>query len=259
MTSLHHIANTAARISHSSIMTTAIGESPRRRIIVFARAPERGRVKTRLAAEIGDAAALEIYRWLGGRTLEAARARRTCELEVRYTPATGTESVAQWLGLGLQMRPQSDGNLGERMRSAIAEALHEAVEHVVLIGTDCPTLESEVIEHAFDELTRTDVVLGPAHDGGYYLIATRGDHGALFQDIPWSASDTLSRTVNAAKRVGLRTRLLDTRDDIDTADDWRRFVAAQRRLSDAAPGDSTLAGGVQSSTMPSGLRRGRRA
>lgn len=208
-------------------MTAIVDESRRRRLIIFARAPERGRVKTRLAAELGDTAALEIYRWLGERTLEAACATRACELEVRYTPPGSEESIVQWLGAELQMRPQSNGDLGERMRSAIGEALREGVEHIVVVGTDCPTLDSKLIEQAFDELTRADVVLGPALDGGYYLIATRGDHVALFQDIPWSASDTLRRTVDAAKSVGLRVCLLETRGDIDTADDWRRFVGSQ--------------------------------
>lgn len=210
-------------------MTAAVGASRRRRIIIFARAPEHGRVKTRLAAEIGDGAALEIYRWLGERTVEVARASRTCELEVRYTPTGSGESVAQWLGTQLQMRPQTDGDLGERMRSAIGEALREGVEDVVVVGTDCPTLDSTLIEQAFDELTRADVVLGPAHDGGYYLIATRDDHAALFEDIPWSASNTLRCTVDAANRVGIDVCLLETRGDIDTAADWRRFVDNSQR------------------------------
>lgn len=199
----------------------------RRRVIVFARAPERGRVKTRLAADVGDDAALAIYRSLGERTLAAARAVPACEIEVRYTPPEGGDAIAQWLGPDLMMRPQTDSDLGSRMFSAIADALAEGVSAVVVIGTDCPAVNAQVIDRAFRELRDADVVLGPAFDGGYYLIAMRAAHAELFAGIPWSSPETLACTIAAAKSARLRVTLLDQRADIDTGEDWRRWVVAE--------------------------------
>ena len=212
----------------SELVSSLVPQTPRRRIVVFARAPEPGRVKTRLAAAIGDGAALEIYRWLLEHTLAVVRTNPDCEVEVRFTPTGAAELMEQCVGGALpldRLRPQSDGDLGTRMRLAIAEALFEGTTHVVVVGTDCPTLDAPTIEAAFEALGRSDVVLGPAFDGGYYLIATSADHPALFENIPWSSTETLARTLDAATSAGLTVTLLRTMSDIDTADDWSRYLA----------------------------------
>ncbi len=197
----------------------------RRRVIVFARAPQLGCVKTRLAADVGAEAALALYRDLGERTVAAARAVRACELEVCYTPADRAEAIGRWLGADLLLSPQADGDLGDRMYAAISEALADGVAAAVVVGTDCPTLDAEVIEHAFAALETADVVLGPALDGGYYLIAVRATHPVLFEDIPWSSPETFARTIAVATEAGLRVTLLDERADIDTAEDLHRWLA----------------------------------
>lgn len=196
----------------------------RRRVIIFARAPEAGRVKTRLAADVGAAAALDIYRWLGSRTLETVRAAPPCEVEVRYTPEDGRDAVERWLGTGLIMHPQVGDDLGSRMHAAIADAIVEGAEEVIVVGTDCPGIDAVLIERAFDALGDADVVLGPALDGGYYLIGVRAAHEVVFDGIPWSSPDTLARTIDAATRAGLRTSLLTEHADVDTIDDWRRWL-----------------------------------
>jgi rSAM/selenodomain-associated transferase 1 len=206
----------------------------RRRLVVFARAPEAGRVKTRLAAELGPDDALAIYRWLGARTLSHARAVRACELEVRYTPMGDRDAVAGWLGDDLTLHPQADGDLGSRMQTAIVAALADGAPAVVVVGTDCPGLDADIVERAFDALGQADVVLGPALDGGYYLIAVRAVHDVLFDHIPWSSPETLARTLGAATAAGLRVALLETHGDIDTADDWRRWVARSAEAPELA-------------------------
>ena len=212
------------------------------RIIVFARAPEMGTVKTRLAADIGPGRALQVYRMLGERAIAAACAVRDATVEIHYTPATGRELVAGWLGKAvsgpLELHAQDHGSLGDRMSAAIGGALERGASAVAVIGTDCPGLDAGVIERAFAALNAADVALGPAEDGGYYLIAVRARHPVLFTGIPWSSCETLQCTLDAAKAARLGVALLDTLMDIDTGEDWRRWMAreADDRQQQAVPG-----------------------
>ena len=225
-------------LGHASII--AFGESRRhsltspvrRALIVFARAPEAGVVKTRLAAELGDAEALRLYREMG--TAVVAQATRGAwQCTVAFTPHDGAPTVRAWLGDALDYVPQVAGDLGERMGQAIRSALSHGADRVVVIGTDCPELESGDIVSAFDALDEADVVFGPATDGGYYLIGVRGDHPALFERMAWSAPDTLAVSLDRAAQAGLVVRLLGLRSDIDTAEDLRAWRARRSRAADA--------------------------
>ena len=195
-------------------------------LVVLARAPELGRVKTRLAAGLGDAAALDIYRRLAGQVISTVRASDRYSLTVAYTPASAAHLMRQWLGASTELRTQAGGDLGARMAHAIGEAMASGAERVVVIGTDCPDLDAAVIDAAFQQLASSDVVLGPATDGGYYLIGMSRLHPQLFTDIPWSAPDTLRVTLERARASGISVALLDERRDIDTADDWRAWLAS---------------------------------
>lgn len=196
----------------------------RRRIIAFARAPELGCVKTRLAADVGQEMALSIYRWLGERTVAAVRAVPFCEMEVRYTPADRADAVTAWLGNDIALHPQSEGDLGTRMRSAIDDALADGCDSVVVVGTDCPALDTSLLVRAFTALHASDIVIGPALDGGYYLLGVNASHPSLFENIPWSSPETLTHTLTAAREAGLVVDQLDAQADIDTGDDWRRWL-----------------------------------
>ncbi|HET7601100.1 MAG TPA: TIGR04282 family arsenosugar biosynthesis glycosyltransferase [Gemmatimonadales bacterium] len=198
---------------------------PGRTVLIFARAPSLGRVKTRLAAELGPAAALAIYRSLGLRTVTAARGVPEANVVVYYTPARARAAVAAWLGRDLELRPQRPGSLGRRMAAAVTDAVRAGAREVVVIGTDCPELDSATIARGFEALATCDVVLGPAHDGGYYLVGLRAPHPEIFENIPWSSPDTLRATLGAAARAGLHVALLEQRRDVDTAADWRHWTA----------------------------------
>ena len=204
-----------------------LGPLPRR-IVVFARAPEQGRVKTRLAADIGPKRALEVYRALGARTIAAACAVPDARVEIHFTPATGRGLVSDWLGEPVvervELHVQEEGSLGDRMSAAMGGALARGAPAVAVIGTDCPGLDTGVIERAFAALHAANVALGPADDGGYDLIAARAHHPQLFTGIPWSSCETLQRTLAAARAAGLRVALLDTLMDVDTVEDWRRWI-----------------------------------
>jgi rSAM/selenodomain-associated transferase 1 len=151
---------------------------------------------------------------------------------VAYTPPGAEPLMRRWLGTSMALRPQSDGDLGERMAIAVADAFSAGARRVVVIGTDCPDVTAGVVEEAFTRLDAADVVLGPAGDGGYYLIGMSRLHRELFEGIPWSSSDTLRATLEQARARGLSVALLEERRDIDTAADWRAWLAATRQPSE---------------------------
>lgn len=200
---------------------------PKRALVVLARAPEAGRVKTRLAREIGDRAAVQAYRELGTAVLGAAGRLGDCDLRVAYTPADQEGRMRAWLGPAPGYEPQLQGDLGARMLSAIAGRFAAGAGKVLLIGTDCPDLDPALFETAFARLDRADVVLGPAIDGGYYLVGMKRLIAELFEGIPWSSPATLSATLARAAAAGVSVALLEPRRDIDTAADWRAWRAAR--------------------------------
>ncbi len=201
-------------------------------ILVFARAPERGRVKTRLAASLGDRAALAIYRALGRRVVRAL-APLGDAVAIVGTPDDAAPALRTWLGARLAVEPQGDGDLGARMRRAVARQLDRGAERVVVVGTDCPEVDATVVADALARLASHDVVFGPAADGGYYLVGVRrgaADRAlaALFEDVPWSCAETLRVSLAQAAAAGLAVALLPVLHDVDTAADWHAWRARSR-------------------------------
>lgn len=153
-------------------------------------------------------------------------------LGVAYTPAEAGDEMRAWLGEDLAYEAQRGGDLGARMANAVARRFDEGSTAVLVIGADAPELTRELLDDAFVALARADVVIGPASDGGYYLIGMGKLTPVLFRGIPWSTPETLARTLSAARAAGLRVHVLDILSDIDTADDWRAWL---RRSGRAVP------------------------
>lgn len=210
--------------------------APRATIVVFARAPEAGRVKTRLAASIGPGPALQVYRTLAERVVRALREVEGAQLVVRCTPDDRAADVLSWLGSDLRVEPQGDGDLGERMERAVAAHLRADGASVIVVGTDAPDLDATVIEAALTRLATHDLVFGPALDGGYFLVGMRQLAPEVFRDIPWSAPDTLDVSLAHAAAAGRRVALLDPLLDIDTVDDWRTWQSKTWRGDQRARG-----------------------
>lgn len=191
----------------------------RRAVGVFAKAPTPGRVKTRLAADVGDARATEIYRTLGRSTVDGLRGE-AWHLVVYVAPPDpeAFDAVRAWLGDDVELRPQSDGDLGRKMARALEELLEEAHEALV-VGTDIPGIDAEVVDGALSSLEDHDLVVGPATDGGYYLIGMSEPRPNLFHDMAWSTDAVLSETLRRADAQNLRVALLEPRTDVDTVHD----------------------------------------
>jgi rSAM/selenodomain-associated transferase 1 len=187
-------------------------------VLVFQKNAVLGKVKTRLASGMGELRALEIYRHLIQLTYSA--------LEDVPVPVWTyfSDYIPETVNTHIEKSFVQEGqDLGERMANAFARSFELGMDKVVLIGTDCPTLQSHHLNQAFEALTHSDLVVGPATDGGYYLIGMNRRADYLFEGITWSTSQVLSETLNVASQHGLTTTLLCELDDIDTQEDWQRY------------------------------------
>jgi rSAM/selenodomain-associated transferase 2/rSAM/selenodomain-associated transferase 1 len=206
------------------------------RLLVFSRYPEAGKTKTRLASALGVEGAARLQREMTEHALSRTRALaagRPVGLEIHYEGG-GAGRMAEWLGPGLAYRPQAGGDLGARMDFAFAEAFRTGAAKVVLVGTDCPGITTTILRSAFDLLRLFDVVLGPAGDGGYYLIGLRQQASKLFHEVPWGTATVAARTLKAATELGLRAVTVDPLVDVDRPEDlpvWEREAGKTGELS----------------------------
>jgi rSAM/selenodomain-associated transferase 1 len=185
-------------------------------LVVFARCPEPGRVKTRLARTVGDDAAAALY----AAFVEDLRARFAgAPFAVRWAVAPPDTGFAARFAIPIEETfAQQGGDLGARMETAFARARDAGFARTVLIGSDMPQLACATVERAFAALDRADVVLGPARDGGYYLVAARRPLD-VFTGVAWSTSTVLAATCSRATELGLTVELLDRDFDVDEASD----------------------------------------
>ncbi|MBW4518550.1 MAG: TIGR04283 family arsenosugar biosynthesis glycosyltransferase [Scytolyngbya sp. HA4215-MV1] len=191
------------------------------RLIIFARYPEPGQAKTRLIPALGAEGAAVLYRQMAEHLLVQVQtlqfAYPAC-VEVRF--AGGNRDLMQrWLGKDLMYTVQGEGDLGDRMARSFQSAFHSGVHHAVTIGTDCPGLNAESMAQAFRALDQHDLVLGPAIDGGYYLIGLRRFIPELFQGIAWSTAAVLQQTVAIAQSLNLSIAYLPPLSDVDRPED----------------------------------------
>jgi len=201
-----------------------------RRLIVFAKMAQTGRVKTRLAATIGSDRALKVYRRLLAATLRLALRSPVERREWRFDAAPGVLPAREAALLrrladrGWIIAPQQGRDLGERMAQAIDSAL-SAGDAVVLIGADCPVFETADIRAAFDALTRSDAVFTPAEDGGYVLVGLSRALPVLFEAMPWGSDQVMTRSLARLASSGASVALLRRLWDVDVEADLARYEA----------------------------------
>lgn len=194
-----------------------------KRLVIFLKAPRLGTVKTRLAATLGDAAALQVHRALVEVVLR--QLAPVPGVELRFTPDDACREISPWMRAGWIATPQGPGDLGQRLRRAFKDHFGSGAERVVVIGSDCPAVAFEDIRIAWAALRTDDVVIGPASDGGYWLIGLRESQPAVFRGIAWGTAKVLRQTLDRAEARGLRVHLLRELADVDTAVDWWAFLA----------------------------------
>lgn len=202
------------------------------RLILFTRYPEPGKAKTRLIPALGAEAAAEIHRQMTEHTLAQVKPlQRSRPLTVEIWFAGGDRAQMQsWLGSDITYQLQPEGDLGDRMAQAFQRAFDGGMKTAIIIGTDCPELTDALLTEAFQALQQTDVVLGPAADGGYYLIGLRRLVPKLFKTIAWSTDRVFQQTVDIANNLNLSLTTLPTLTDVDRPDDllvWKRVLMTQ--------------------------------
>lgn len=211
---------------------------------IFAKYWQPGQVKTRLAATIGDQRAAAIHR-LFVESLLARFGNVADQRLIAFAPAAAERAFRELAGKAWQVAPQTTGDLGERMQHFFAAAMERA-ERVVLIGADSPDLPIEYIEQAFAALHAHDVVLGPAHDGGYYLVGAAGHVPPIFESVAWSTDRVWPQTLARLAAAGCRWHALPPWHDVD---DHAGLTALIDRLVAAeadAAGYAALAAALQS-------------
>lgn len=198
---------------------------PRARLLIFAKTPQRGRVKTRLIPRLGPEGADAVYRRVLGRLVAVMAQAEVCPVECWCYPFADDPLFESFRDqLGVELHTQQGQDLGERMQQATREALERAWA-VLLIGADCPVLEPSHLIQALTWLEQGDpAVLSPAEDGGYVLLGLRRAEPALFERVPWGSAGVLDVTRQRLRSLGWRWRETETLWDLDRPEDLDRMV-----------------------------------
>ena len=198
--------------------------------IVFVRSPQIGKVKTRLSKALGEETVLKIYKAFGQDVIETVK-KHTDHIRISYHPMGTVDEVREWLGDGFHYMPQQGETLGDRMRNAFTRAFSDGFCRVVLVGTDIPDLPGSIIDEAFSKLSSHPSVIGPALDGGYYLIGFQQKNflPRAFDNIPWGTQHVLNKTLSVFKRAKQNIHILHSWQDTDDYDD---LLALHKRIAE---------------------------
>ncbi|HBF21737.1 MAG: glycosyltransferase [Owenweeksia sp.] len=190
-----------------------------RLLLIFIKNPIQGKVKTRLGKDLGHHQAVEIYKKL---------------LEVTRLAALGVNAARQlyygdfinqednWSPQDFEKKLQHGNDLGARMHEAFVKGFDEGYKKIVIIGSDCPEMDAQTLEEAFRKLEDHNVVIGPANDGGYYLLGL-SQKVNIFENVDWSTESVFDQTLAQVKKQGLSRALLPEKTDLDTIDDLKKF------------------------------------
>jgi len=194
-------------------------------VLFFAKCPESGNVKSRLAAELGNETATEIYRCFVLDILDML-SKSGFSFNICFYPPHSADNMKEWLGSEFSYMPQHGRDLGDRMRNALATVFSKGHKYAVVIGSDIPDIPKELIGEALISLETHDAVIGPSFDGGYYLIGFRQDSFLpdAFDGIEWGGEAVFEDTLNILKNRGRITHVLKKWRDVDRHEDIKKLV-----------------------------------
>ena len=200
-----------------------------RLLIVFAKTPVAGQVKTRLGAVVGPDQAAKIYEHLLETCLTASATNDLWRQVIAITPESDEAYFAR---RGLEIMRQSGTDLGERMSNALARGFELGADQIMIVGSDIPNIDSTELSEAFSMLNRVPAVIGPCTDGGFYLFGVTAQHylaatRVFTEDIKWSTTQVLASVQTLCRRFSLPLSFLPLKSDIDTYEDWQHYRSAQ--------------------------------
>jgi len=187
-------------------------------LLYFVKYPTPGKVKTRLAKAVGDQKAARLYKELAEknfREVASLNQRKVCDLAVVFDPPEQRKDIKNWLSASCEYWPQSEGGLSERLTSAFRDAFLKDGKRVIALGSDTLGLTADIIQQGLEALQSNDIVVGPAEDGGYYLIGFNSFQPKLFQGISWSTNDVLAQTYKIINSLHLDYQTLSQLADLD--------------------------------------------
>lgn len=210
-----------------------------RRVLLFVRAPELGRVKTRLEKELDEVTILDLYRCFVEDIIKTLTTGG-CDITVYFAPSHKESAVREWLGPTIHIQAQTGRSLGEKMSNAFSDVFATGVGRAVLIGSDFPDLDIGIIREAFTVLENKDIAIGPAEDGGYYLMGFQKEvfDGDVFTGIDWGTEHVYQQTMQRIKDAGLSSHVLPIWQDIDVYEDLVCFY--HRNISKGLIGLKTM-------------------
>jgi hypothetical protein len=188
-------------------------------LIIFLRHPKNGQVKTRLAKKTSQDFATKFYKSCAEHIIQTTKKVSSINRFVFYSDQSQKKDVISWLGDKFIFIPQDGDNLGSRMKNAFNYVFNIRAQKTIIIGTDIPELNKELLKDAFSYLDKNDVVIGPSKDGGYYLLGIKKMYPELFDGIEYSTSSVLSETIVRVKDAELSYHLLPVLSDVDTKED----------------------------------------
>lgn len=196
-------------------------------LIIFQKNAVLGKVKTRLSVDVGDEAAMDIYQQLVRYTHEVCRSVPVQKFLFYsdFIPDDISEFDQDY-----QFEVQYGNDLGSRMRNAFQRLFSKGYGKIIILGTDCGELESEIVINAFELLDQIEVVIGPARDGGYYLLGMNKMNAGLFEEIPWSTEMVLFLTMEKLEKQNISYELLEILSDVDRIEDWKK-LKKKRKLN----------------------------
>ena len=214
----------------TKMMLSSSGTVDSKCTIIFVRSPQIGKVKTRLSKTFGAETVLKIYKSFVQDVIETVK-KHTDHIRISYYPMGAGDEVWEWLGDGFHYMPQEGKHLGDRMRNAFTRAFSDGFYRVVLLGTDIPDLPGSIIDEAFSKLSCHPSVIGPALDGGYYLIGFQQENfiPRAFDNIPWGTQHVLNKTLSVFKEAKQNIHILPSWQDTD---DYKDLLALNKRIAE---------------------------
>jgi uncharacterized protein len=203
-------------------------------LVIMAKAPRLGSVKTRLAVNLSPQQAAGLYACLLSDTIALAKALHQIEIAI-MCPASDVEDLSRSLTEAVPVVPQTGRGLAAGLTSVFAHFANSGRQRVIAFNSDSPHLPASVLENAFDVLESSDLVVGPTHDGGYYLVGAKASHPALFEDDGMGTTNALESLMARARKLQLSAGFTDPFYDIDEASDLTRLAAELRLAPGRAP------------------------